>query len=105
MAEGTDSNPRGFRLTRVPGGLLSHSVNPLCYFVQIRTTFTIITQSNEFLQVKFIENFILFIGPIYSAFRLFLRGVSHQSAENIFRILFSIKNLSGQTAALSPFTP
>lgn len=24
-----DSNPRGFRLTRVPGGLLSRSVNPL----------------------------------------------------------------------------
>lgn len=43
-----DSNPRGFRLTRVPGGLLSHSVNPLCYFVQIRTTFTIITQSMNF---------------------------------------------------------
>lgn len=101
-----DSNPRGFRLTRVPGGLLSHSVNPLCYFVQIRTTFTIITQSMNFASEIYRKfYFILFIGPIYSAFRLFLRDVSHQSAENIFRILFSIKNLSGQTAALSPFTP
>ena len=64
-----DSNPRGLRLTRVPGELLSHSVNPLYPFGETSLrTFIIITQFRIFAREKWniLKNFLTFF-PTASA--------------------------------------
>ena len=62
-----DSNPRGLRPTRVPGELLSHSVNPL-YLHRLIMRPLLLYPNIRFLQVENRYFFNLFLTPKCKAF-------------------------------------
>lgn len=96
-----DSNPRGFRLTRVPGGLLSHSVNPLCYFVQIRTTFTIITQSMNFASEIYRKFYFIYRTDLLCISSVPSRCISSERRKHFSNPLFHKKSFRTDRCAQS----